>query len=209
MTEDQETSIEMDYNSGRDPRGRIRTLAEALQPWATAPMEPTEQREENSDPDAMRPTWRTIATDQRALADDLRQFENDVAAFAQMTPYVTSRLMERLARARDAMSRAFVALNEGKPRTAQLAQESVLLLLREGEDDLRTASRSLSASSTRRDGQRGFRTRGFRQGAVRLPRTEDHRPSRVFREEILDSLKERYPKDDERLIEEYFKNWSR
>ncbi len=49
-------------------------------------------------------------------------------------------------------------------------------------------------------GQKGSRT-----GTVRIPGAEDYLPPKEFREEILESLKEKYPQSQEETIKQYFK----
>ena len=45
---------------------------------------------------------------------------------------------------------------------------------------------------------------GARRGPTRLPRAEDFRPPKEYREELLKALDEKYPSRDEGLIEDYF-----
>ena len=46
---------------------------------------------------------------------------------------------------------------------------------------------------------------GFRRGIVRIPGPEEYTPPKEFREEIMESLKEKYPKSEENVIKDYFK----
>ena len=57
-----------------------------------------------------------------------------------------------------------------------------------------------------RGGQTG--SRGTASGKVRLPKAEDYKPPKEFREELLRSLKEKYPDIYEDIIHKYFKRLS-
>ena len=47
------------------------------------------------------------------------------------------------------------------------------------------------------------------RGAVRIPGAGDYLPPKEFREEILESLKEKYPESQGGLIKDYFKRLTR
>jgi hypothetical protein len=51
----------------------------------------------------------------------------------------------------------------------------------------------------------GQRSSGLDVNKVRLPRADDYRPPKEIREEILNALKEKYPKTYESIIHKYFK----
>jgi hypothetical protein len=46
---------------------------------------------------------------------------------------------------------------------------------------------------------------GHRNAKVRLPKSEDYRPPKAFREDLLEALKEKYPKVYEDIIQKYYK----
>ena len=46
---------------------------------------------------------------------------------------------------------------------------------------------------------------GFRDGKVRIPKSEDYQVPREFRQDIMDALKENYPKIYKDLIKKYYK----
>jgi hypothetical protein len=50
---------------------------------------------------------------------------------------------------------------------------------------------------------------GSQSGPVRIPRAEDFRPPKEFREEVLKSMKEKYPKTYERIIQDYYERWAK
>jgi len=46
---------------------------------------------------------------------------------------------------------------------------------------------------------------GFRTGFVKLPSKDDYKPPKEFREEIIKSLRQKYPQKYETIIKDYFK----
>ncbi len=50
---------------------------------------------------------------------------------------------------------------------------------------------------------------GETAGQVEIPRPDNFRPPRAFREELMKSMKEVYPKDQERAIQEYYRHWAK
>ncbi len=44
-----------------------------------------------------------------------------------------------------------------------------------------------------------------RTGRVRLPKSDEYRPPKEFREDLLEALKEKYPKIYEDIIHKYYK----
>jgi hypothetical protein len=49
---------------------------------------------------------------------------------------------------------------------------------------------------------------GARAASVRLPKADEYKPPREFREELLRSLREKYPKAYERTIKEYYERFA-
>ena len=46
---------------------------------------------------------------------------------------------------------------------------------------------------------------GTREGKVSVPREKDYKPPKEFRQDIMDSLKDKLPEKDKEDIEEYYK----
>lgn len=49
---------------------------------------------------------------------------------------------------------------------------------------------------------------GARVAPVRLPRADEYKPPKEFREELLRSLREKYPKAYERAIKDYYEHFA-
>jgi len=95
------------------------------------------------------------------------------------------------------------------------SEEHALDRLRENDQDLSRAGESLARRDSSGAGpaaltlQRVGGPSGSAAGTVRLPRADDFRPPAEFREELSESMKERYPHSYERLIQDYFHHWSK
>jgi tetratricopeptide (TPR) repeat protein len=86
---------------------------------------------------------------------------------------------------------------------------------REMLDQLKEASQRPSQSRSQRtlrlgrgqapDGRRGGRSTRMRQEKVNLPTEDQYKVPGQFREEILEAMKNKYPKQYERLVGEYYK----
>jgi len=161
--------------------------------------------------------------DQDVLEKDTRAFRKDVQTLARKTAVLGTALARRLQLAADAMGEAAKQLADFEVRPAVESQETALRYLRESQDDMNSASQSMSsmgqsvgkpmAGSAQpmpgsQQGGAGGRS-GSRLGAVRIPRAEDYRPPKEFREEVLKSMKEKYPKSYEELIRKYYEKWAK
>ena len=52
---------------------------------------------------------------------------------------------------------------------------------------------------------KGAGREGIQKGKVRLPTMTDYRPPKEFREDLLEAMKENYPKIYEEIIHDYYK----
>jgi hypothetical protein len=120
--------------------------------------------------------------------------------------------------AAEAMGRAREELEGARPSKAEENQEEALRRLREGREDMASASQSAAglqagagqgmAGSIQLAPSSGGGA-GARLEPVRIPRARDYRPPREFREEVLKSMKEKYPKAQEGVIKDYYEKWAK
>lgn len=109
------------------------------------------------------------------------------------------------------MRAAAEALGEIRLTDAVQRQENALSLLREAAESL---ARAGARASARAAGSRGrFRTAG-RPGAVsspavRLPGKSPAEASEEFRRALRQSMKDRYPKNYEKIVQDYYRHWSK
>ena len=125
-------------------------------------------------------------------------------------------MTESLSNATEEMSSAADHLGKEESSPALSREENALRHLQDAQSSMEEAQDGMSGRQG--SGGPGGRSpkrvlsRGRNQGAmgtqtdnVRLPRAEDYKPPKEFREELLKSLKEKYPKIYEDIIHKYYK----
>lgn len=110
-----------------------------------------------------------------------------------------------------AMRAAAAALGDIRLTDAVQYQENALSLLREAAEGL---ARAGARASARAAGSRGrFRTAGkpgaVSSPAVRLPGKSPAESSEEFRRALRQSMKDRYPKNYEKIVQDYYRHWSK
>jgi hypothetical protein len=157
-------------------------------------------------------------TAQESLRKDTAAYRRRLQELSRKTALLAPRLFDGLAAAAEAMARAGDELDAVRLRPAVERQEEALRHLREGQESMRAAgggARGLGRSVGKPAAGSvqflpgGGSSTGAGTGPVRLPRAEDYRPPREFREELLKSMKERYPESYERIIQDYYRHWTR
>lgn len=159
------------------------------------------------------PPW---AEEQNGLARDARSSSEKLTDIARGTPIISPKIAPQISAAADAMEGAARFLKSLDLRGAQDQQEKALELLRDAQEKLSESLKTLQSlsqsagaggrSTIRRLG-RGMSLGG--SGDVPLPRANDFRPPSEFRQEILDSMKESYPEDQEGPVQNYYRHWTK
>lgn len=157
-----------------------------------------------------------LAPEQEALRLETLAYRRDVQVLARDTAALGTRFLRRLLLAAEAMGQAHKEISEGRSRPAVQSQEEALRHLRDAQEGMRSADRQMetmpgaagrpAGASIQPLGAQG--ASGARSGPVRLPKPEDFRPPREFREELLKSMKEKYPKSHEGTIQDYYDRWA-
>jgi hypothetical protein len=168
------------------------------------------------------PTWSeedgkalsAASADQSALKGRAEALRSSLEAARRKTSLIPAKTLQRLSAAAAAMETAAAALGERRPSDALPSQAEALRLLRDDADAMENAGGAaggLGASGGGRLPGSGLPFPGGVRpnGPTRLPRAEDFRPPAAYREELLKALDEKYPRRDERLIEDYFKRWKK
>lgn len=157
------------------------------------------------------PVW---AEEQDLLGRETRGLAQALADLTGRNALLSPGLPRRLSDAAVRMEGSGSDLRLLALRSAQKNQEQALELLRDVQESLSKASRNMQSLSsgagspsipTLRQGGGS----GGTSGAVELPRPHDFRPPRAFREELMKSMKEGYPKDQERAIQDYYRHWAK
>lgn len=129
-------------------------------------------------------------------------------AAAREFPSVGGGPAERFAAAAGHMRAAAAALKEREFEAALRAQEAALKELEKGGQDLSDYSASSSALS-RPGSAAGRSPAGPAGGRARIPGGGDYVPPDELRRRVLDSLRERYPEERRKEIEDYLRGVGR
>lgn len=135
---------------------------------------------------------------------------------ARRTAMLDSESLEQIRGAAEEMSQAGRSLNSGQSGPAMEHERSALEKLSSGQEGLSSGAQGMAQMQSgrgkpmagflqQRPGNGPGGQNGMRQGPVRIPRADEFVPPKEFREEILKSLKEKYPKSYDRIIRDYFK----
>ncbi len=154
-----------------------------------------------------------MAEEQKQIAEQNKKLRAELSQLASQSAQIKPEIMESLRSAGSEMQASEGALKSASTPDAAGSQERALSHLRKGQEGLQSAQSELqkikqSAGSkpsliqprNQPGGQKGSRT-----GSVRIPGAEEYLPPKEFREEILESLKEKYPQSQEETIKQYFK----
>lgn len=161
----------------------------------------------------------SLKNSQNSLSKETQALKRDLQVLSRKSASLNMSVTEPLSNAASAMERAGKQLGEGKSRDAQKSEEEALSQLGAARESLAGAEEMMSGmqgQSGRPGGSSGSGPRvivrpggtggrGVQTGKVRLPTMNDYKPPREFREELLDSLKEKYPKAYEEIIHKYYK----
>jgi len=158
-----------------------------------------------------------LSSAQRMLKDDTSVLRQDLRELARKTATLSPRLDRRLFLAAQAMTEAADRLEEESLRKAADAEETALRYLRETEQEMQSAAQNAAGmeSGAGRSPAGSIRVlsgsgaAGARLEPVRIPRAEDYRPPREFREELLKSMREKYPEIYEDIVQDYYEHWAK
>lgn len=166
-------------------------------------------------PAAERPEFDALSRSQEALARQTHELRQRFQALSRMTASLGLPLTEALNKAAAEMKGASGSLGESDSRAALGHEQSALAALQDAESTLSQAQQSMSQMSQgggsggspriiARPSGSGGKT-GSRSSPVRFPTADDYRPPREFREDLMESLKENYPKIYEEIIHRYYR----
>ncbi len=159
---------------------------------------------------------------QTDLSKRTAALKKNLQALSQKTASLGISMTQSLSNAKGEMDKASRHLGSFESHEAQSSEENALRHLQNTQDALGEAQNQMGGMSMRRKGGAGGALggpkviwrgssrngQGLDQGPVKLPRLEDYRPPREFREELLEALKEKYPKAYEQIIQKYYKRLS-
>ncbi len=159
-----------------------------------------------------------LAKKQKQLEQNTQGVRSELQRLSQKTATLGPSVMSSLSKAASSMNQSERDLGQAKSLPAQKNQEQALAQLQQGKDALSEAQDALSdmmgQGGPAQSGGSGRQvlkrsstpgSSGSPLGKVRLPRPEDFKPQKAFREELLNALKEKYPKAYEEIIHQYYK----
>lgn len=162
---------------------------------------------------------------QQELRRKTQQVKQELQGIARKTASLGTPLMQALNRAGSEMKNAGDGLAQEDGVGAQRSEERALDSLLQGQAELEQAQNAMSEMASEQGGESGGGEGGgqkpgrgpkviMRGGGggksgqtakVKLPSAEDYKPPKAFREDLLESLKEKYPKIYEEIIHKYYK----
>ncbi|MBI2119258.1 MAG: DUF4175 family protein [Elusimicrobia bacterium] len=167
-------------------------------------------------------TWRqeeysqlkSLADEQDRLKREAKKLHQDFRKLGQGTATLPQNSLNAMKQAREDMEKSQNSLKQGESGSSLGHQQNALSHLRKVQEGLENSGQEMKQMQKQSEsnpsnfiGLKGQKEgqRGFRSGAVRIPRADEYIPPREFREEILESLKEKYPKSEENIIKDYYK----
>lgn len=157
---------------------------------------------------------------QSGIAEDTVRLLNEIKTLSRRTAGIGTRLTQSIVSASNEMKSAASELGNRRSQTAQRHEEAALRHLQDGKEQLMQSSEMMAAMGAGRSGggaggslrvmPAGARDGrgGTSMGNVKLPTVEDYRPPKEFREELLESFREKYPEIYEDIVHRYYKSLS-
>ncbi|MHB9154153.1 MAG: DUF4175 family protein [Endomicrobiales bacterium] len=155
---------------------------------------------------------RSMARKEDGLSDETRRFRRMAEEFGRQSTALDQKTFRSLEQAAVEMrsaaddlrgSRSTEALEHGQKALEHLtqAQKGVSSAMEAMGERGQKAGKPVASPLQMRSGG----GTGFRSAPVKLPRINEYKPPREFRQEIMDALKEKYPPQYEKLIREYYR----
>jgi len=153
-----------------------------------------------------------LSKKQDELAQRTRKLNLQLQTLGQKSALLGPELSGNLRNAQKAMQDAEEGLNRYTTDEALDKEKDALYWLSQGREGISQAMQKLAGSEKKvAQPVAGFiqyprsGILGVKIGYVKLPGAEEYKPPKEFREEIIEALKEKYPKLYEELIKQYYK----
>ena len=166
--------------------------------------------------DSDRRTLAPLSTEQLELAGETRALSQSLTEKVRQSAFLSPKIPQHLSDAAPWMEEAARSLGSRDIPKAQGHQEKALELLRDAQNKLsdtlsqrQTLSDSAGFGGSRPIRRKGGGRMGGITGDVKFPRADEFRPPTEFRQEILDSMNESYPKEEEGPVQNYFRHWTK
>ncbi len=153
-----------------------------------------------------------LGSEQNGLTEQTRNLNRQLQELSRKSALLGPQLSLNLRNAQGAMQNAEKGLRKFSTGKALDEEKDALYWLSQGKEGLNQVQEKLAGSEKKvTQPMAGFiqypasGIYGVRIGYVKLPGAEEYKPPKEFRQEILEALKEKYPKLYEELIKEYYK----
>ncbi|MBV9080760.1 MAG: DUF4175 family protein [Elusimicrobia bacterium] len=168
-------------------------------------------------PPGDKPAFESLRQRQDALAKQTLEVRQQLQALSRKTASLGLPVTQPLNDAAAEMSGAGDRLGQQDSKGGLQKEETALTKLLDAQSALSQAQESMAQGAGEGEGGGGSgprivararsaaSQRGTRAGQMRFPTADDYRPPREFREDLLESLKENYPKIYEEIIHKYYK----
>lgn len=157
-----------------------------------------------------------LSQNQTAIQKSSEDLAGRIERFSRKSATIDPRLKDNLKKASQSMGEASDYLDKENINQAVDKEREALQYLGQGQEALQSLGREMSGreGGGRKpqafyiQGRSASGPMGVRQGYVPLPSAEQYKVPKEFRQEILESLKEKYPKVYEKIIKEYYQKLS-
>jgi ABC-type transporter Mla subunit MlaD len=157
-----------------------------------------------------------LAEEQSAQAGDTRALSSTLADTSRRTALLSPAISQQIGAAAEALEGAVLAFRSVEVQSAQRQEEKGLELLRDAHDKISESLRNMHSLSQNAatGGALSLRRRGGgiprgETGDVKIPQADDFLPPAEFRREMLDSMKETYPQDQQGPVQDYYRHWTK
>jgi hypothetical protein len=156
---------------------------------------------------------KNIAGDERALEQETAKLRRSLDAFTRKSTALPPETFDSLDNAAGEMSTASGQLDEAQSNPALEHGKKALEHLQNGQKGL-DAAQGMMKQTGEKSGKgmarpvqvrSGGGVSGIQVAPVQLPGANEYKPPRVFRQEIIEALKEKYPQKYEKIIKEYYR----
>lgn len=154
-----------------------------------------------------------LSKEQLSLGDQTQKLRRSMEEFGRTSTAIGADVFDNLGKADEKMGKAGQELSSKNTPDAIESQRQALEHLKDIEQGIGNAAQMIQNEGNMSGQTAGsvFQMRsaggfsGIRIAPVKLPRADEYKPPRAFRQEILDALREKFPRQYEKIIKEYFR----
>ena len=154
-----------------------------------------------------------ISNGQNNIAKQAKSLRNSVEELTRQSASVNPAISENLYQAQRQMESGSGQLMSSDTPGAIESGNKALEYLENSRNSLQSAKEQLSNQGKNAGKPKGSSVQmrsgsgmtGFKTAPVKLPKIDEYKPPKEFRQEIMDALKEKYPVEYDKIIKEYYR----